>query len=338
MSRLLTPPRPQLRWKHSTSDNVVALAWSPDGASLAAASVDGPIAILDVNSGSVKQQLSGHGFGTTAIGWAGQTLASTGQDGKVRLWDVTTGAQRAEMPGGSAWVEQLAWSPKGDFFATAAGKKLRLWAADGAAVKSFPDAASTVAGIAWSPRGREFVTAGYGGITFYRPDGEGPMASFEWKGALLSVAWSPDGKMLAGGAQDSSVHFWFIKSGEDLQMSGYPTKVRDIAWSPSSQYLATGGGEVLVVWDCSGDGPAESKPLMFELHERPLTAVVYQHRGPVVATGCGNGRLGLFAPGSSKKVVATSELGVGISSLSWSPGDGRLAVGGEDGTVAMLTV
>ena len=191
---------------------------------------------------------------------------------------------------------------------TAAGKNSACGPRTATAVESYPDSAGTIAGLAWSPRGKEFATAGPGGVAFYRPDADGPVNRFEWKGSLLSLAWSPDGKMLAGGGLDATVHFWYVKTGEDLQMAGYPTKVRELAWDPTSRFLATGGGEAVVVWDCSGDGPAGSTPLTFELHSKPLSAVAFQRPragpgvgrpgregGPVVPRrveeGAGGGRL-----------------------------------------------
>src|SRR5262249_9703038 len=146
-------------------DHVIALGWSPDGATVAAASVSGPVTLFDVASGDVRQTLAGHGFGTTALAWNpdGKRLATAGQGGRVRLWAPATGQQLAALDGGSAWVEHIAWGPKGDYLVSAAGKKLRLLAPDGTLVKSFPDAAGTIADLAWSPRGKEFVAGGPGG-------------------------------------------------------------------------------------------------------------------------------------------------------------------------------
>jgi WD40 repeat protein len=340
MARLTSPPRLDPRWRHTIDDHVIALGWAPDGSTIAAASVAGPVTLFDVAAGAIRHTLPGHGFGTAALAWNpdGKRLATAGQDGKVRLWDASTGQQLAALDGGAAWVEHLAWGPKGDYLVSAAGKKLRLWAPDGSLVKSYPDAASTVADVAWSPRGKEFVAAGFGGVTFYRPDADGPVSRYEWKGSLLALAWSPDGNMLAGGGQDATVHFWYVKTGEDLMMAGYPTKVRELAWAPTSRFLATGGGEVVVVWDCSGDGPAGSTPLAFELHAKPLSAVAFQHRGPVLASAAPDGKVALWYPGGSQKVQATADFGEGVSCLAWSPGDGRLAVGGEGGAVGLFSV
>ena len=96
MARLTSPPRLDPRWRQALDDHVIALGWSPDGTTLAAASVAGPITLFDVSAGTVRHTLAGHGFGTAALAWHpdGKRLATAGQDGKVRLWDAGTG-QRA---------------------------------------------------------------------------------------------------------------------------------------------------------------------------------------------------------------------------------------------------
>ncbi len=111
------------------------------------------------------------------------------------------------------------------------------------------------------------------------------MARFAWKGSILTLAWSPDGRYLVHGDQDATVHFWVLASGKDYQMWGYPTKVRELAWDHTSRYLATGGGPVVVVWDYAGKGPQSSKPLMLEAHEDFLSALAFQHTGPLLASG-----------------------------------------------------
>src|SRR5688572_27866815 len=125
MARVTSPPRPVLRWRHVLDDHILAVGWSADGSTLAAASVAGSVTLFDVSSGAARHTLAGHGFGTTALSWRpdGKRLATAGQDGKARLWDAAAGTELAVLDGGAAWVEHVAWGPKGDFLVSAAGKK-----------------------------------------------------------------------------------------------------------------------------------------------------------------------------------------------------------------------
>jgi WD40 repeat protein len=78
--------------------------------------------------------------------------------------------------------------------------------------------------------------------------------------------------------------------------------------------------------------------LSLELHEKPLSAVAFQHRGPILASASPDGKIALWHPGESSEALAVEEIGDGVTQLKWSPGDGRLAIGGESGTVAVFAV
>lgn len=330
-------------WATEIDGHVIALQWSPSGKKLAAASVEGPITIFDAD-GAASLTLPGHNFGTTTIAWSsdGQNFASGGQDGKVILWDIAARAPKQTMNGGSAWVEHLAWNPLGGkggvphLLASAAGRKMRLWNANGELAREYEDHASTIASIAWKPASQFLTTASYSRLALYTAGQEKAQRQFEWKGSILKIAWSPNGKYVATGDQDSTVHFWFEKTGKDLQMWGYPTKVRELAWDATSRYLATGGGIDVTVWDCL-KSPEGSKPISLEGHEEFLSALAFQQRGPLLASAGQDGRVIVWHPHKDKKPRAGMAINSAITQLNWSPDDERLAVGTENGSIAVFS-
>jgi WD40 repeat protein len=325
----------EARWQAEIGEHVIALAWSPDSSALAAAAVGGPISVCDGMTGRIRHILPGHGFGTTALSWSpqGKIVASAGQDGKVKFWNVATGQLQQTLDGGSAWVERVAWSPDGTLLASAAGKKVRLWNAAGQLVREYGNHPSTVADIQWKPGTLELASAAYGQIALFNPDEAEPARCLKWKGAQLVLAWSPDGKYIATGDQDSTVHFWKVKTGADLMMSGYPVKVRELSWDHASRFLATGGGSVPCVWDVSGKGPAGTTPLQFEGHKANVTGLAFQHSGPLLASGGADGQVILWHPGKHRRPLAQVQGDAGITQIAWSPDDQRLGVGAESGAV-----
>jgi len=126
-------------WAATLDDYAIDLSWSPDGATLAAASAAGGITLYDAATGEVKHTLPGHADGANCLAWmpgvAGvadpglpavgrakdgpgspgpaAVLTTGGQDGCVRFWDACTGGQTSEVKLGNAWVEHLAWSAVG---------------------------------------------------------------------------------------------------------------------------------------------------------------------------------------------------------------------------------
>jgi len=327
-------------WRSEIDDHVAALAWSPDGRTLAAAAVGGPITLFDRETGAIRHRLPGHGFGTAALSWSagGQLLASAGQDGRARIWDAATGQERLSLDAGAAWVERVAWCPVAPLLATAAGRKLRLWDADGNLLRAYPDHPSTIADLAWKPRSQEITTAAYGGLALWSTEQNEPLRRLKWQGSTLTIAWSPDRTYIATGDQDSTVHFWVARSGNDYQMYGYPRKVRELAWDAGSRYLATGGSPTVVVWDCSGRGPQGTTPLMLEAHKEPLTALAFERGGGLLASGGADGALFLWHPGRFKTALTGVAYHAPVAQLAWSPDDRLLAVGTAAGSVDVLTV
>jgi hypothetical protein len=73
---------------------VNAVAYAPDGATLAAAGLDGRVRIWDARTGQQQQQLTGHTGTVRAVAYApdGATLATAG-DTTIRIWNPRNGAQ-----------------------------------------------------------------------------------------------------------------------------------------------------------------------------------------------------------------------------------------------------
>lgn len=349
-------------WDASIEGHVISLAWQPPsagaerGALIAAASADGPIALFDAKTGQSRFQLPGHGFGTSCVAWSpdGMRLASTGQDGKIRLWDPATGQLACEMPAGAAWGERVAWapvpipadSPGAWALASAAGKKLRLWKVDGTLIAEFPEHPSTIADIQWKPRQAILASTAYGKVFLWEcqalPPAEGaaiePKREFTWQGSMLALAWSPDARYLAVGAQDCTVHFWVLATGEDLQMSGYPRKVRELSWDPTSRYLATGGAELSCVWDFSGEGPAGTEPTQLEAHKDFINYLAFQHQGTLLASGGDDGQVILWKPSTQRGAISLAKHSAAVTQLAWSADDERLVAGTAAGGVVVYAI
>lgn len=334
-------------WRADLGDHVISLRVAPGGDRVAAASVAGPVDILDLGDGRRQQRLAGHAVGTLSLDWSPDgSLATGGQDGHARLWDAAAGEQTAAIPGGAGWVARVAWSPDGQRLALAAGRRVRLADRDGTLVRDWDDHESTVTDLAWRPDGAELATTSYGGVTIFSPRSREPRRRLPYTGSSLALAWSPDGRHIATGDQDATVHFWIVRRARDLMMSGYRTKVLALDWDAAGRLLATSGGPEATVWRCSGTGPAGTRPLPLRLGDEAdddasapfVSALAFAPHGDLLAVGDASGRVGLFRPRAGQGLLGASILDEEATCLAWSPDGAALVAGTAAGTVALARV
>ncbi len=328
-------------WAATLDDYAIDLAWSPDGALLAAASAAGGITLYDAATGTLKHALAGHENGANALAWGSSGLLATGgQDGCVRIWQTNFGQQTAEVKLGNAWVEHLAWSPlhsSAPLFA-AAGRKLLAISPDGVPAHTFPDAPKTISALAIrastlnSQPATLLAAACFGHVTVWDTTSFVLQKEFPYSNAIYALTWSPDGRWLVAGCHDNAVHLWVPAEDLELHMSGYETRLKELSFSHDSKWLATGGGKDVCVWDCAGAGPEGREPLQLPQTAR-TTAVAFQNRHGLLATGDAGGTFTLWSPTRKNPMVAEVNMPSAATKFAWSADDSLLAVGTEKGAI-----
>ena len=327
-------------WYVSLEDYIIDLAWSPDASKLAAVTVEGAVLLIDDKGDSAHfKQVGQHDGGANSLSWRhdGAEFATAGHDGLSRVWDGSSGEALCSLEAGDTWVGKAVYNPRSKVLATGAGRHLKLWDDQREIAYESDDHASTIADVGWNPDGSGVAVAAYYGITLHVPGKQSQPRKYSWKGSSLVLAWSPDSKYIATGEQDSTVHFWNVKSGDDAQMWGFPTKVLELSWDSSGRWLATGGSDSVVLWDCSGKGPSGRKPRQYEAHTNKLTQLAFQPDGTFLASADADGFLFMWDPIKHKKIIGGVSLSSPATCLQWCK-EGRLAVGQQDGKVVVFEV
>ncbi|PJG56121.1 hypothetical protein CVM73_04700 [Bradyrhizobium forestalis] len=198
---------PRLLKGHMT--NVVALAFSPDGTTLASGSWDHTVRVWNLSQGEpTSRVLRSHIQYVRAVAFSpdGKSLASGGDDATVRIWNLSDAAAEPQLmraPSGS--ILSLAFSPDGKTVAagTSTGRVL-LWdrtAPIDAAPKMLVGPENVVkSSLAFTRDGQE-LAAGIGRtVAIWRLSGQvmEPRTVAHAEPAS-GVAFSPDGSMLAIG-------------------------------------------------------------------------------------------------------------------------------------------
>lgn len=337
MSDSTAVQRLQSLWQVEGGEHINTLVWSPDNTRLATAYADGSVAVYDTANGREVWRHAVHGLATSALAWSpdGNLLASGGQRGGIILWEPATGSKVHQLDSGRSWVEFLCWSAEGGL-ASAAGRQIQLWTAEGKLKQSFGQTASTVTGLLWLADAT-LLSSCYGLVNQWSVEREQPLRHFPWKDSLLSLSVSPDQRFIAAGCQDNAIHLWYLKSGEDFRMSGYPSKVRHFDWSADSRYFATGGAASLIIWDCSGKGPQSSKPVVLPVHTKPISSIVFSHADSRLASGGDDGLTVIFDLARGEPLAGLLDE-AGVSSMAWSEDDQILAIGYSSGRLRLCPV
>ncbi|HZS35905.1 MAG TPA: WD40 repeat domain-containing protein, partial [Polyangia bacterium] len=179
----------------------------------------------------------------------------------------------------------------------------------------------------------ELVTSCYGGLQFVEVGKADWVRELEWKGSILTAAPSPDGRFIATGNQDATVHVWETESGKDLQMNGYPFKVRELAWCEGGPLLATGGSNVITVWSFAGRGPAGKPPEELKGHEERICGLASS--GQRLVSVSEDRTLRVWQRKQSWRCARVEPAEVPLLALAVSP-DGRwAAAAGEGGALAV---
>ena len=140
------------------TDPVHAVAWSPDGKTIATAGFDNTVRLWEAATRKEIKSLEGHSKLVLAVAFSpdSRELASASLDNSAKVWDIPGGGPARTLTGQAAAVAALAVKPDGKKAAVAAGRSVRIWdLAKSASIKELEGFASEVLSVAWRQDGAD---------------------------------------------------------------------------------------------------------------------------------------------------------------------------------------
>ena len=289
--------------KGSISGSDKAVAFSPDGRSLAVASGIG-VWLYDVATLRERALFIGHRGEVTSVSFSrnGATLASGSRDGTVKLWDVAVGEDIATFEGHRGEVTSVSFSPNGTILASGSNDHtVRLW-----------DVA-TKENIA--------ILEGH-------------------TGSVASVSFSRNGAILVSGSGDHTVKLWDVATKTNIAtLEGHTSGVSSIAFSPDGMILGSGAGDGTArLWDiATRETIAIYKHVVQFFGVDKVNTITFSLDGTTLAVGTDN-KVELWDV-VTKTNIATLDRDIsGIKSVSFSPVGTTLAIGSSRGTVKLWDI
>ena len=182
-------------------DMVHAVAYSPDGSTLASGSRDKTIKLWRTGDGKELRTINAHEatIYTLAFDLEGTRLASAGFDKVIKVWDLKDGKELKKLEGHGDLVFVVRFSADGkQLYSGSADRTIRRWGLDeekeSAVLQGHP---GWVCGLE-VPREGRIVSCDFGGTIFaWDPESLKPVARGKVPTVTYDVALSPDGQWLA---------------------------------------------------------------------------------------------------------------------------------------------
>jgi len=240
----------------NTGINRVSL--SDDGQTLAIATNEGSIQLLDVTNLTSLRQLQGKR--RTAEAWAVKfgplnSLATGGVDCAVRLWDVRSMTCYGALKGHKQWVNGVAFPPAGRILASCSGDKtVRLWdVGEMACVGVLEGHDNFVRGIGFA-RKHELVTCSDDRTVrvWNLFESKQVRVMRGHAACVYDLSVNLKKRVVCTASQDSTLRMWNIDTGVCLStLVGHRADVNSVHFVDGANYVTSGSDDFTVrVWKC----------------------------------------------------------------------------------------
>ncbi|MCG5061342.1 MAG: protein kinase [Limnoraphis sp. WC205] len=236
--------------------SVSAVAFSPDGRTIASGSRDQTVKVWDTKTGALLQNFAGDLSQITSVDFSpdGGEIAAGSFYWRVLEWSLETAELFLPLEHqGTVW--SVAFSPDEQTIASASGDRtVRVWDRQtGAIVYNFIDHADIVYSVVFSPDGKKLIS-GSKDKTVKIMDLTTGIVQNSLEGhtdEVRTVAITSDGQIIVSGGYDDTVRIWDANTGQLLKtLTGHTGDILAVAISPDGKIIASASKDrTLKIWN-----------------------------------------------------------------------------------------
>ncbi len=327
------------------SGSPTCVAFSPDGKTVVAGTMDWKVRRWNVLSGDEQESLVGHGSSVRAVAFSadGRFIASASSDWSVGVWDAATGKAKHILRGHTMPAWGVAFSPDSRLVASSADDStIKVWDASlGRLVQTLHGHTAGIANVAFSPDGLQLASASDDQTVKLWKVGASRTAPrlIGHKHSVWGVAFSPDGRRVAsaGGAaspdgrhdDDDAVRVWDA-GGRQQAALHVPGGSRAAVFSPDNKRLAAAGEDGAVhVWEVD----AGWREHVLHGHSGKALSVAFSPDGRLLASASADHTVKIWDVATEKELLTLRAHEGAVRSVAFSADGRRLASGGDDRVV-----
>ena len=270
----------------SHTDWVRDVTFSPGGRYVAAASRDGTLQVISLQTRSAVRVFrdSTQRFRSVAFSPDGKMLAAAGTGGQALLLKLATGDT---LRTDTEKVGVVTFAPSGQTLAMARSDgDVQLWSKrSGEVRRTLTGHAGVVYAVAFSPDGDLVATGGEDGTARLWEAKTGRLIRVLRRstGSVMSLNFCPRGDTLALGRWNNVAELYSVRTGTRVAtLRGHSDTVRDVVFSPDGQQVATGSYDgQIIVWNTK----TQKRQHAIQAHSGSVYSIAFSPDGQWLASG-----------------------------------------------------
>jgi WD40 repeat protein len=284
----------------NTDSYVTALAFSPDGTTLATANNRDWLrltqykyyaALWQIDQAQLQTYLMGNNqwIGDVTFSPDGKLVATASEDASISLWQAQSGSLERKIETYYGGVTGIDFSPDNQLLlASSWDGTVGLWqVSNGNLLRTMQKQDYGFRDVVFSPDGY-FFAAGMdlGNILVWKINDVNPLLTLEGHtGAVTRLAYSPDGSQLASASEDHSIRLWNLNDGSSQVLLGHSGTVHDLTFSNDGSLLSSVSDDGTIRnWQVS-----DGQQLVMLSEEEAVLSVAFSPDGVYLVAGEANG-------------------------------------------------